>query len=124
MLYHAVHVTRYRYDGAVSQCQTEARLTPRSLPWQHVLESGVTTSPAPSWTARRVDYFGNDVHTFAILERHDRFTTTATSRVRVEPRPVVDVPDAPWEAARDALVQLVARQDRTFYRLVSTPGRH
>ena len=36
MQYRATHTTRYRYDGPVSQCHTEVRLTPRSLPWQSV----------------------------------------------------------------------------------------
>ena len=45
MLYRATHTTRYHYEAPVSQCQSEVRLTPRSLPWQTVLESAITTTP-------------------------------------------------------------------------------
>jgi transglutaminase-like putative cysteine protease len=103
MLYRAVHATKYRYDAPVTQCQSEVRLTPRSLPWQTVLESTIKTTPAPAWTGERTDYFGNHVSSFWIHDRHDRFSTVATSRVRVEPRPVIAAPDLTWEAARDAV---------------------
>jgi transglutaminase-like putative cysteine protease len=105
MLYRAVHTTRYRYTGSVSQCQSDVRLTPRSLPWQTVLDSTIETTPAPAWSARRLDYFGNDVSTFAIMERHDRFVTVSTSRVRVDPRPTVASSDMSWEEVRDALAE-------------------
>ena len=41
MRYRATHSTRYRYDAAVSQCQSEVRLTPRALPWQALIESRI-----------------------------------------------------------------------------------
>lgn len=103
MLYRAVHTTRYRYDAPVSQCQSEVRLTPRSLQWQTVLDSTIETVPRPAWVGNRTDYFGNHVSTFSILERHDRFSTIATSRVRVNPRPPAPVPPIAWEAARREL---------------------
>lgn len=103
MLYRAVHATRYRYAASVSQCQSEVRLTPRSLPWQTVLESSIETTPAPAWLGARTDYFGNDVRMFWIGERHDRFSTVATSRVRLEPRPALTTEGTAWEDARDVL---------------------
>jgi transglutaminase-like putative cysteine protease len=104
MLYRAVHATRYRYDAPVSQCQSEVRLKPRSLPWQTVLDSSIKTTPAPAWLGERMDYFGNHVSTFWIHERHDRFSTVATSRVRVDPRPAILAPDLTWEDARERLL--------------------
>jgi transglutaminase-like putative cysteine protease len=109
MLYRAVHTTSYRYDAAVSQCQSEARLTPRSLPWQTVLKSTIETTPSPASVGTRKDYFGNDVSTFSILERHDRFSTVATSHVRVDPRPPTAPSPIAWEAVRD---QLAAHESR------------
>jgi len=105
MLYRVEHATRYRYDAPVSQCQSEVRLTPRSLPWQVVLESAIEAVPRPAWVDSRKDYFGNDVSSFWIQERHDRFTTVATSRVRVEPRENIIDDQRPWETARASLAE-------------------
>jgi len=104
MRYKAVHTTRYLYDASVSQCQSEVRLTPRSLPWQSLLESKIQAAPAPAASETHKDYFGNDVTTFTILERHDRFAIVATSVVDVRPR---DTPprDLPWEDVRDELAE-------------------
>ncbi|MGE0449354.1 MAG: transglutaminase N-terminal domain-containing protein [Vicinamibacterales bacterium] len=106
MIYRVVHATTYRYEGPVSQCQSEVRLTPRRLPWQTVLSSTIETTPVPAWIGERTDYFGNIVNRFGILERHDRFVTVATSEVRLAPRPPVDdgaAPWAPWEDARHTI---------------------
>lgn len=103
MLYRVVHETRYRYDVPVSQCQSEVRLTPRSLPWQTVLESAIEAVPSPAWNGARTDYFGNEVRSFWIQERHDRFSTVATSRVRIEKRPGILDEGPAWEAAREII---------------------
>jgi transglutaminase-like putative cysteine protease len=103
VLYKAVHTTRYLYDASVSQCQSEVRLTPRALPWQALLDLKIQTTPEAASIERHKDYFGNEVTTFTILERHDRFSTVATSTVSVEPRSTLPVPDATWESVRDAL---------------------
>lgn len=102
--YRATHVTRYRYDAVVSQCHSEVRLTPRQLPWQTRIESSIVTSPAAASSVRHVDYFGNEVTTFTILESHEVFTTTSTSVVSVGPRPFVPDDGTAWEAAHAALV--------------------
>ena len=103
MLYRATHVTRYEYQGPVSQCQSQVRLTPRVLPWQAIIESRIDTAPRPASVERHKDYFGNEVTTFTILERHDTFTTTGTSVVNVEARPVRAGSNRPWESVRDEL---------------------
>ncbi len=103
MLYRATHVTRYEYQGPVSQCQSQVRLTPRMLPWQALIESRIETIPAPASVERHKDYFGNEVTTFTILERHDKFTTTGTSLVSLEARLVRPGADRSWEAVRDEL---------------------
>jgi transglutaminase-like putative cysteine protease len=48
------------------------------------------------------------VSSFWIQERHDRFSTVATSRVRVEPREEIVDDLTPWEAAKAALAEHVA----------------
>jgi len=102
MIYQVTHTTQYRYGGAVSQCQSELRLTPRSLPWQRLIESRITTEPAPTSMASRTDYFGNVVTLVTILGAHDRFTTMATSLVEVEaPAPAPSA--VSWEQVRDDL---------------------
>jgi transglutaminase-like putative cysteine protease len=113
MLYRTVHSTRYLYDAPVSQCQSEVRLTPRALPWQSVRECRIQTVPEASSAETHTDYFGNQVTTFTILERHDRFVTVSTSLVDVESVESVEsrmapAADVPWEEARDA----VAAHDR------------
>ncbi|HUR32506.1 MAG TPA: transglutaminase family protein [Vicinamibacterales bacterium] len=105
MLYRVEHATRYRYDAPVSQCQSEVRLTPRSLPWQTVLDTKIESVPAPAWVGTRKDYFGNDVCSFWIQERHDRFSTIATSRVEVTPRPSISSDGLSWEEARARLTE-------------------
>jgi transglutaminase-like putative cysteine protease len=104
MRYRATHVTRYVYDATVSQCQSEARLTPRDLPWQTLVESRIQTSPPPASVDRYKDYVGNEVTTFTILESHDRFVTTATSLLEVAARTPVPVPDIAWEEVRHQLI--------------------
>lgn len=103
MRYRATHATRYRYDAAVSQCQSEVRLTPRALPWQALVESRIEVTPGPASVEAHKDYFGNDVTTFTILESHDRFAIVSTSVVDVQPRPAPPADDASWEAVRDEL---------------------
>jgi transglutaminase-like putative cysteine protease len=102
MKYKAVHTTRYLYDAAVSQCQSEVRLTPRGLPWQSLLESRIHATPVPATVEGHKDYFGNDVTTLTILENHDRFTIVATSVVDVQPRAVAAA-DMAWETVREEL---------------------
>ena len=103
MLYKATHTTKYSYNAAVSQCQSEVRLTPRTLPWQTLVELTIQTMPPPASVESHQDYFGNEVRTFTILENHDRFSTVATSLVEVEPRESSVVSDVSWEHVRDEL---------------------
>lgn len=100
MRYRAVHTTRYNYETAVSQCQSEVRLTPRTLPWQSLVESTIATTPESASIQRYTDYFGNDVTAFTILESHDRFVTEATSVIEVHHR-AAPVSDATWDGVRD-----------------------
>ena len=103
MLYRATHLTRYVYEGPVSHCLNEVRLTPRILPSQQLRESTIRVEPDPTVFQFRKDYFGNDVTTFAVFETHDRLTTTATSIVEVQPEPQLMESAITWEEARDEI---------------------
>lgn len=102
MLYLATHVTRYLYEEPVAQCLSEARLTPRSLPGQRLIESRIDVEPRPAVSEQHKDYFGNDVHTSTVLGAHTLFITTATSVVEVVAAPQA-LPATSWEGARDLL---------------------
>lgn len=111
MIYRATHTTRYTYEGLVSHCHSEARLTPRILPNQRLLDWNLTVSPRPSTIISRKDYFGNDVSAFAVLEPHDRFTITASSLVEVLPNSGSLQYSPGWEEARDAIADLIEENE-------------
>lgn len=101
MLLEATHTTRYLYEEPVTQCLSEARLTPRSFPGQRVVNSHIVIHPEPAVLDERTDYFGNHVHAFSLFRSHDRFTTTAVSVVEVEKRVPQEPSRISWEQARD-----------------------
>ena len=103
MLYHITHSTRYVYPSPVTQCFSEAHLTPRAMPGQRVHEHSLQVTPAPAFLDNRRDYFGNDVTTFAVFERHDRSSAVATSTVEVAPACGQSLASLSWEEVRDRL---------------------
>jgi len=104
MRYLTSHITRYLYQQPVSQCLSEARLIPRTMPGQRVVQSRIEVEPEPVVMDRRKDYFGNDVSSFAIFRNHDRFVTTATGVVDVEMAPPASLSLA-WEKVREAVAE-------------------
>jgi transglutaminase-like putative cysteine protease len=103
MIYVAAHTTKYSYEGPVSHCLSEVRLTPRILPHQQLLEWNLDVEPRAAAILSRRDYFGNDVSSFAVLEPHTKFSVTATSRVEVQ-SVAYDLAASPaWEAAREEI---------------------
>lgn len=103
MRYVARHVTRYRYEGPVAQCLTEARITPRELAYQHVSESRIKVQPEPAFFEERVDYFGNRVAAFSVFRTHDHFAITCESTVDVLPR-AQEFPLLAWQDAQARLI--------------------
>jgi transglutaminase-like putative cysteine protease len=103
MLYRITHSTRYVYPSLVTQCFNEAHLTPRALPGQRVAEHWLQVNPLPAFLQNRKDYFGNDVATFAVFEKHDRLAAVATSVVEVEARDGEILSSPAWETVRDLL---------------------
>jgi len=103
MLYRITHSTRYSYPSPVTQCFTEARLTPRAMVGQQVREHCLEVNPVPAFRKERLDYFGNGVSTLAIFERHDRFAAVASSVVEVEAQSRELLSSPAWETVRDRL---------------------
>jgi transglutaminase-like putative cysteine protease len=100
MLYHVTHTTRYLYQMPVSHCLNEVRLTPRSVSGQNVREASIRVDPSPAFMHQRKDYYGNEVTSFEVLERHDRLEAIADNVVEVLPR-VESLAPISWEEARD-----------------------
>jgi len=103
MLYRITHSTRYVYPSQVTQCFNEVHLTPRALPHQQVREHSLQVNPFPAFLHNRQDYFGNDVATFAVFEKHDRFAAIASSVVEVAPQSGELLSSPAWEEVRDLL---------------------
>jgi len=103
MLYRVTHTTRYTYASPVTQCFNELRLTPRMLAGQQVHDHTIRVQPLPAFQDHRWDYFGNEVSTFAVFEKHDRLTATATSIVEVAAQDWETVASPAWEEVRDRL---------------------
>ena len=103
MIYRTTHITRYHYEAPVSQSISEARLTPRKSASQRVPEFSIFVKPASATLHTRVDYFGNEVSTIALLGVHDRFSVTATGTVETGLNPLREPPVIGWEAVRDRL---------------------
>jgi transglutaminase-like putative cysteine protease len=87
MLLQLTHTTSYTYETPVSYGLNEIRLRPRATHGQEVLQASILIEPAPAFLSERVDYFGNDVTSFGVLDKHVRFTVTAASIVSLRPEP-------------------------------------
>lgn len=103
MVYRITHTTRYTYPSPVTQCFSEAHLTPRATPTQSVRQHSLQVTPAPAFLQDRKDYFGNDVSTFAVLEKHDRSSAVASSVVEVSAPGGEWLASPPWEQVRERL---------------------
>ena len=99
--YRVTHVTEYRYNTSVSQCQNEAHLLPRSTPRQRCEHGQLRIQPSPTAYQDREDFFGNHVTYFAIQESHVSLSVTARSTVLIAPATPPLLRAAPaWEEVR------------------------
>jgi transglutaminase-like putative cysteine protease len=103
MLFHITHTTRYLYQAPVLHCLNEVRLTPRGLPGQDVRESRIRVVPEPAFMYRRKDYYGNDVTSFEVLEKHERLEAIAEGIVEVRRGATEPESSISWEEARDVI---------------------
>src|SRR5580765_5042030 len=102
MLFQVTHATRYVYETPVAHGLNEVRLTPRSLVSQNVRQTAIQVHPEPAFMHKRKDYYGNDVTSFEVFEKHDRLEATAESIVEVLAAGN-EFPSISWEDARDAI---------------------
>jgi transglutaminase-like putative cysteine protease len=104
MIYQIVHTTEYRYSTPAEACHNLLRLDPRTSRGQSCLEFTLEIEPAPARLHTYVDYFGNQVRSFAILAPHERLSITSRSRVTVERQQPADLADSPaWSSVRNEL---------------------
>lgn len=98
MKYRVRHETSYEYAEPVSICHNEARLEPRVLVQQRVLDAKLEVSPEPASLHRDADYFGNIVHSFSLEEPHTRLDVISSSVVEVSAAPALEADRSPpWE---------------------------
>jgi transglutaminase-like putative cysteine protease len=103
--YRATHTTRYVYGQPVSECLSEAHLTPRSTSRQRLIDFHLQIDPVPAMLDRRRDYFGNEVHAIAISQTHQRFVITAVSTVEMRLPEAAALPRISWEQTRALLAE-------------------
>ena len=120
--YTVEHETRYAYRVPVSQSWQLAHLTPRELPWQHVLSHELRIEPATDERRDERDDFGNDVTHFAVYGPHPLLRVLMLSRVEVGERPDASgAKPLAWEAVRDS-VRLDPAQDDLAAARLSEPS--
>jgi transglutaminase-like putative cysteine protease len=78
------HRTCYRYAGPATESFMEARLQPAETPYQHRLEHRLEINPASNLHTYE-DYFGNRVHTFSVVRRHERLELDSYTTVETRP---------------------------------------
>lgn len=109
--YYVSHLTHYPYSSNVSLARHVLHLTPRSLPWQNVVEHRIEHDPSNGELALATDSFGNPIHTLILNARHAALSVHAHSWVDLAPRPRLPPRDSlPWEAVRDRLVFRAGRK--------------
>src|SRR5262245_30201790 len=85
MLYSIVHTTELSYSSRISESVIELRVAPRSDELQTLRGFGLAVGPAAS-VFEHVDWLGNRVHHFSIVDFHDRLVIEAQSAVEVRQR--------------------------------------
>jgi transglutaminase-like putative cysteine protease len=103
MKYRVTHNTTYEYATPAESCHNALRLTPRTMPRQSCEQVALTIEPSPAQVHSHVDFFGNQVHHFVVLEPHERLSITSQAEIEVErPEPMPEVSLA-WDEVRRRL---------------------
>lgn len=98
MDYRVSHLTTYRYPGPVTISHHAARLRPRTFAGQTVHEARLEISPAPVHRRDRLDFFGNHLTTFTLVEPYHSLCALAEARVSVRPPALPEAGQTPpWE---------------------------
>lgn len=113
------HRTHYRYAGTASESFMEARLTPVHDPTQSRLSRTLVTQPACN-IHTYLDYFGNQVETFSIVQRHRELILESNSEVDTHP---IDPPAAALELTLSESRQIFRSEKlRLFEFLMPSPA--
>ncbi|MEM6778590.1 MAG: transglutaminase family protein [Planctomycetota bacterium] len=100
--YDMVHRTLYEYSDPVPICQNELRMRPRASPDLRCDHCQIEIDPIPETLTSYVDYFGNEVDSFAIESPHQALRVSVVSRVAVRSRDDRDLGDGPdWRDVAD-----------------------
>jgi transglutaminase-like putative cysteine protease len=103
MIYQVRHITSYHYLEPVSMCHNLLHLRPRICRDQRCIQTRVQVEPMPRQVHEHQDYFGNPVSAFSIQNPHKVMTIVAEHLVERKQSEGQDVPDMPWEQAREIL---------------------
>jgi transglutaminase-like putative cysteine protease len=98
------HVTRFAYDGPITEAYTECRLKPAHRDGQRCSSFSLTTDPRGVSVSEYADRFGTIVHHFDVLEPHEKLTVSVRSEVWTPERFEPDVPQPTqlerWDASQ------------------------
>jgi transglutaminase-like putative cysteine protease len=103
MIYHLRHCTTFSYANPVTFVYNILHLKPRALPWQRILRSVLTVTPAPVILSERTDYFGNTASYCTVQHKHNVMKVLIDSIIDVQPRMVPATPGTPWEQVNAVL---------------------
>ncbi|MEM6364236.1 MAG: transglutaminase family protein [Planctomycetota bacterium] len=102
--YHVVHETVYDYGEPVPICQNELRMRPRSSAMLNCKACEISISPKPETLLSYVDYFGNEVDSFAIESPHRQLKVRVASDIGVYSRDDTELGSGPrWRDVADAI---------------------
>lgn len=107
MHYSIRHLTRFRYDTAISESVMELRMQPRSEGAQRVSSFDLSIKPRANVGSYH-DHLGNLVHHFDIPGHHTILTIKAEARVEVGPQ---ILPETMTATAWNELDELLAEGD-------------
>lgn len=79
------HRTGYTYDSRVSDSINEVRLCPVSDSFQVCHSFDLQIEPHGANVIRRLDFYTNQVHSFELVDPHDRLQVVSRSRVETFP---------------------------------------
>lgn len=98
------HRTLYDYSEAVELSVNQARLRPRELPGQRLMQFSLESEPKLDAYQEGSDFFGNPTSIFHVASSHERFEIRTESKVDVSwadrDKPPVT---SPWEDTVEAL---------------------
>ncbi len=80
MKIHIEHITTFTYDLPISEAYTEMRLAPIDLGGQRRTSFRLKTEPGGEVT-HYLDRYGNDVHYFDVLQKHQQLRVIVASEV-------------------------------------------